>query len=742
MGTVKDAARDTIPIPFANLSVYALSDTTKMVTGCITNIDGMFKITQLTDSNYLIRISSLGYETQTISVAVVDTKTNINVDVRLKPATISLDEVVVQGENQIQRVDRKSYFFTKEQMAKAKNSRDMVATLPKLFVNKMDNSLSMVNGKGILILINGVISSDRDLRLLSPDRIKRVDVFDVPPIQYYNQAEVVINVVAGKLESGYNVDAYLQVGQLFESFSPSFSYIRGNNRFTMGYDLHINPKRDTGKEEEGIYNYRIDGNDYHYSYNELDRSWNDQHAINLTYAHAVMDNHLFLIKGDMRFANYHTDDTKNIFRSFNDVMEQAEGSISGKTKTLNPSLDIYYAKYFSKKSSLAIDLVGTYYSNEQNAHSYESGSMGYDYLLDLDSRKSSLIGEAVYTQSFGEAQMNIGYKGNFSFLRNLQHNENDDNREHVNTQNHYLYGELSGSINKFMYRLSLGVNNNRKLGEEGFNNTSLMPVALLGYKINDHHTIRFKLDNTVTMPGIQQMSGARALVMRDIYRTGNADLTSSHLLNWALNYDYSNDRVSLSASFFLKNNRNSMFSKYVEGTNSIELKTFNSHKDIKEGCDLTLTLIPFDWWVLELSVVPTYEIFQPDGASETYYNWTFPCSVYTQFSYKKYTFSYYQIFGNEFIEGMYMQGLEKVSYVSLEYAIKHLTVGVQMYFPFVLDKYKSYTLDGSLVENSYHANAKEKNRALALTVSWSFSKNKKKEPQKLLFNDDTDGGTF
>ena len=168
-----------------------------------------------------------------------------------------ITEVVVEGKRSIRSIDKTSYTFSDTQIEKAENGRGLIATLPNLHIDRTSNTLSTINGKNILILINGIKATDDDLKLIPADKIKNVEIYDVPPMRYINDAENVVNVRTKPLDTGWSGNIYGTLGQMFSNASIALSYIKGDNKLTFNYGTHINMKRDIKDLESGHYNYAI-----------------------------------------------------------------------------------------------------------------------------------------------------------------------------------------------------------------------------------------------------------------------------------------------------------------------------------------------------------------------------------------------------------------------------------------------------------------------------------------------------
>lgn len=87
--------------------------------------------------------------------------------------TEMLNAAVINDGNMTYKIDRTTHFFTKEQMAKASEARDLVSGIPGLFIDRQSNSIKTIGAKNVLVLINGVKASDKELQLISLTRSRR-----------------------------------------------------------------------------------------------------------------------------------------------------------------------------------------------------------------------------------------------------------------------------------------------------------------------------------------------------------------------------------------------------------------------------------------------------------------------------------------------------------------------------------------------------------------------------------------
>ena len=210
--------------------------------------------------------------------------------------------VITEG-NITYKVDRTTHFFSSEEVKAARDGRELVATVPNLFIDKQSNTLATLAGKKILILINGIKSTDADLQLIPSSKIKKVDYYDVPPVRYMDMADVVLNVVTSRLDTGWNGSVYTRVGQMYSHGDVALSRVSGNNKLTLNLGSHFNHKRKVWDEETGEFSYRLGDDEYKYEYSQRQREWGNQYSGGVAWLNGKPGDYMFQISADYSFYN-------------------------------------------------------------------------------------------------------------------------------------------------------------------------------------------------------------------------------------------------------------------------------------------------------------------------------------------------------------------------------------------------------------------------------------------------------
>ena len=661
--------------------------------------------------------------------------------------TRMLDAAVISDGNISYKIDRTTHFFTKEQKAQAREARDLVSGIPGLFIDQQSNSIKTTGAKNVLVLINGVKASDYELQLISPDKVRKVDYYDVPPVRYMEDADVMINVHTSRLDTGWSGNFYGRGGQMYTNARGSISYVSGNNKFTMDIGTHFNHKRKVWDTEKGLYSSILDGEDYQYDYIQKSQDWGSQYSGGISWLNAKDNDYTLQISLSLDDNLSRMERTRDINLKWGDVLQKRSGLTSNMIKTLMPVAEVYFSKMLSASSTLTFDVLGTTYRNSQNAISSETLSDGdeggYKDIMDLDTRKSSVIGELNYLWTKGTHKLDLGYKGSYNRLQNNLMNSDGQGTSDVNTSTHRIYGEYSSRINSFSYRFSLGATGNIKSGDNGFSDIAFTPTLLLGYGFRQKHYMRLRMDSETMMPGIQQMSDNRIMIMEGFYKTGNVNARNSTRYGSQLLYAFNiPGKLALTADLHFNYTKGQLYNAFIDGGDHWMLQTMNGQYGSALGTNVTLSYVPWKFLEISLDGTADYQTFKADAKSDAVHHWFFPVYANISAYWKGFTFAYRHTLVGQSLSGLYLEGYEKISYINLSWRRKSLSIGLQCLFPFVEDRFVSETTAASPVHHKTATNLRTKNHEFGITLSWNFVKGEGKYSNKSINNADSDTGVF
>ena len=184
-GTVIDS--DSNPIEFAHVAIYSLPDST-LITGTTTNQEGAFVLADTNSSNGLLRVSFIGYETQTVPMLS-------NQTISLEPDTTLLSEVVVESDLPRIRLRNDAIVATVQNtvLSKAGTANDVLKRLPSITGDDGDFSI-FGKGKAKIYVNNRELRDVSELDLISSADIKEVEIVHNPGASYDASVKAVIRI--------------------------------------------------------------------------------------------------------------------------------------------------------------------------------------------------------------------------------------------------------------------------------------------------------------------------------------------------------------------------------------------------------------------------------------------------------------------------------------------------------------------------------------------------------------------
>jgi hypothetical protein len=735
-----------------NVNVIVLTADSTIYTSTITDKNGFFKTDGLSQGVYKVLFSSLGYKTKFLDIDITNHNDGILVleDVYLDENSELLQEITIEARRIQQNIDNKQYMFSKEQILEAREARNLMLNIPNLYINKVSNSLSGLDGKTVLILINGVKSNDSELKLIPADKIRHVEFYDIPPLRY-NTAGKVLNIITKELDSGWAGDFYAISGHFFSMFTPYISYVSGKHKLTFGYNLHVNHKRSISDISNGEYCYTLDNSDYVYNYQKEEKNWSNQQSISLEYSNVKMNDYTFQAKIGTGFNRDNYDESREIKLYAGDVSGDNKGLLTNKVKSVAPSLDIYYSKTIKENHELNFNILSTVYDNNQNVYSEEKGISNFTDNMFLDSRKKTIIGEINYLTEIRKHKLSFGYKASYSIVNNSIMNSLTNGtyfENNINLCEHHLYGEIAGRIKNIQYKAGLGsrlIDNH--YDSSRYNNIFFVPILIVGYQINDKNSIRMIYSSSTKSPEAQQLSDNAILIMENFLRKGNPLLKNSFNCDFRLMYGYTGKTVNADAGLFYENNSNFIFDCFEEevfnNNKYITVTSTNAEKNLTRGVYSNISVSPVKGFTLGCYFKAYNHVFHAMRAIDKISKWSYPVTLFGSFLYRNFSFDCYQKLNSDYLEGMYIMGTEKVSWLSVGYSVKNWNFQVNWYFPFFKNTFTNKTIEQSAVKNTVITRLRTKEKTAGISISWRFSTSEKQyDFDRNLYNEDTDNGIF
>lgn len=276
IGAVIDAETNQ-PVEYANVALLDPA-TQKPVDGAVCDDKGKFVIAKVAVGTYIVSISFIGYETQTIeNVKVEDKRDDVTLGI-IKLATSSkvLNEIVVEGQKQLveERVDRTIYNAENDITTKGGDATDVLKRVPMLSVD-LDGNVTLRGSQNIKVLVNNkpstiMASSIADaLKQIPADEIKTVEVITSPSAKYDAEGTGgIINIITKKntLE-GATLNINTGVGNRGSNLGLNGNYRTGKMGFSIGgwgranYNINGSFENSQRTDRDGIENLNLQNAD-------------------------------------------------------------------------------------------------------------------------------------------------------------------------------------------------------------------------------------------------------------------------------------------------------------------------------------------------------------------------------------------------------------------------------------------------------------------------------------------------
>jgi len=746
-GQVEDA-KTKEPITLASVTLVSERDSTLVLRGA-TDLQGGYLFSEVKVGRYLLRISFLGYKPLERRLRIVMPSQGFTVELldQLQQDSQVLEDVVVQAKATHQRADRRVITFARKDVQEALHSYDLLKTLPSVSFDVMNDRLKGTMGGEVQLLINGIRSTKTDVLMLPKEKIKRVEVYDIPPARY-RAVECVINIIVSRLDNGYIAGSSLN-----HAFTTGFgndeayaSLISGRHKLSLEYTLNYRDYRD--RESLAQYSYSLNQQALQLTYSDHDAFGYTTHSPALKYAYVVDERYLWEARLQPRAERRFSDNIGAGLYTVDGVAgEKLTTTGRDRTQQFNPSLDLYHWHKLGEKDELSLNLVGTLFSTKRETKTREqgiaTGLTSYEDFMKLDNSKRSLILEATHTRETGRLRISSGYRGEVSFLHSQVDNHFGVLNYTSRTWQHYGYSEISGLRGRFLYRLSLGLTHtHNRSSYRSYSTLAFTPKVVLGYTLGGGSDLRLMYDDKPILPSLEQLSSNRRRTTRDITEVGNPQLENAHMRQLTAMYSHAKGIFDIKLlGLYIHTHRPHIQAMKREGA-GITFTPINGAWGDELAAAAKVVVKPFgdNTLLIDTYLIPTYSRLR---SSEISYERS---SLYGEFSltgqYKGLQLYYKYALPTYGYDSGYASRMEPEHTASLSYRLGNWKFSASMVFIGTPAYYHDYTLGERLVQRDNKTWIHDNKNMILLGVAYHFSRGKDKTYSKNLQNEDTSSPTL
>ena len=728
--------------PLVGVTVVLFDSSNEQVKGGITDLEGRFELKEVEAGDYVLQCSYVGYEPFTIVLKQLERNMDLG-EIRLRSASEMLDEVVVQGEKIVQKVDRQLIMPTSAQKKASTNGVSLLQhlQLPGLTINAIEKSITTNYGESVQLRINGVEVTQAEVIAIRPEDVIRVEYHEQAGLRY-GGVPAVVDYIVRRRESGGNVSADLTnaVSPLgFGNYQMSGKYHRGKSSFTALMQWSRRDLEWNRENEETFYfpdktitNRETVASPNNVKYDYITTSLN----YNYTNGEKSMLN--------IAFRN-NTQDIPHGFTDRNSILHQEDKEYEVKdresVKTVIPSLDVYYQMNLKNGQHLYFDVVGTYLgSDNQRTYSMtERGQTPVEIYSKTQGDKYSIIGEAIYEQPLGGGKFTTGLKHNQATMDNVYDGE-ELTKVSMNMAETSFFSEYQSKVGKLNYTLGIGaLRTSYQQGETSQEKYFFRPTLNLSYALGKMY-LRYNASLSGYAPSLSVLSNV--VQVMDTYQVhrGNPNLKNVTYFTNRFSVSYRNKWMNLDVSARYSYDDNPIMEETIY-ENGRFVRTYDNQKGLHRlMCQTNIQLRPFKEY-LSINMTPFFNryISQGNAYTHTHSNWGFRGSIVGM--YKQWIFmadmntSYHDLEGETITKG------EAIHSIALGYKKEKWALQGMVMNPFTRDYHQGKENVSRLAPNKQLAFSRDLCPMFMLNVSFNLSFGKQKQmATKRIDNSDKDTG--
>lgn len=628
MGRITDE-RDGSPIEYANIAVYSKSDSS-LVTGGITDAEGLFEINTLKPGSYYATVKFIGYEMLVLANIAISREMNSvelgNVSLTSDAQNLNELDVVGDKEQILYKIDKKVVNPSQFLAAQGGSAVDILANTPSVSVD-IEGNVAMRGSSNFMVLVNGKptpFEASDALAQIPASSIDNIEIITNPSAKYDpDGAAGIINVITKKgAQIGWNGIVNASVNTL-GSYSGNFlfNFTGDKTRLYLGASRSdrisaadftnasgtIDDVGDTSHiAQEGLREMRFFTNSVK---GGIDYDLNDKNSIGLE------------LQGGMSGRSFDSDlNNREWTTGAEEVLSHAlaESRAKGNFGSFTLSQNSQFGE--DKHHNLVSSLFYQKFSGDDDTYSTKIGIDG-DTLVTQetweDGDNSTLRFNTDYTRPWENGTIEAGYQLRIDNSWSKYSAEFDTVEDNSIFYNEYTfrrvinsaYGTFSGESGHLGYKLGLRLEHTLRQLEDlaeannEINRWDWYPTIHLSYDLNKKQSLMTSYTRRIDRPRAYYLDPYVMWRDPNNVRVGNPELQPQYTDSYELSYHYAfGNRNFFSAELFHRHVIDKIErtrSKYQDGV--IMMAYDNVGEDYSTGLELMLKYNIARWWAANLS---------------------------------------------------------------------------------------------------------------------------------------------
>lgn len=685
----------------------------------VTGADGIFSIEIDKKGAFDLEIEKNGFYPTYLSIA--KESGNIDFGEIYLDKSVALDEVTVTADAMINSNGKTIVYPSIADVKSSATALSLFQKLPLagLQANPVNRTMS-VDGGSPVILINGVPSSMEDVNALQPKDIAKVEFSRLTPARYADKGNSgLISITLKKRNDGGQVYAWGRsaVNTTFMDANLRASYHQGPSQFTLMYTP-------SWRNYQNVFDNiteKFIGKNFSVDLEEHDRApFNyHMHPVKLKYDFSPSSKTLFS-------ATFNMSSVWHKSSAFNHTIDSELGVYDNenlsKNKEISPSLDLFLRQDFNDKNSLEVQVVGTLNSSDyrrDNTYIYPDRETE-SYIMNVDSRRKSLISEISYIHSFSDkTQLSGGYQNTISHSRNTY--LTSDYKPILTENNNYVYARLGQRVGKVYFSLATGAKMfwiKNDLNKRHFiRNLSTVQAS---WNINQKWSLQGSFQYSPSIPSLSALTDYPQQTSPYLISNGNPDLKVADFLNYRISASYNHKVFSVWFQSAYTDVKNSVISDITYlGNGKFLSQSVNAKKRNVFSNDLSIRLNEIQGFGANLYLNLSH--YKSAGIDWEHSLTSFSGSMSLWWNKGPFTVSYWRSLPGKYLNGHYVGKDENGDALQLDYnPNKHWSFGASWMYMFDKKGTKYPSWNYSEVNPSFRERyIKDNGNMIVLSVSYS-----------------------
>lgn len=622
-GTVFDKKLD-VPIPY--VTVVVKNTKGEILTGGVTDDNGIFSIKDIPEGISMVSIQYIGYKVYSTEITISANNRNVDMGrIFLEEDMASLDEVTVVAERSTieQKLDRKVINVGKDLTTAGPTASDIMNNLPSVSVDPQTGEISLRGNENVRVMVDGKLSNVPVAQLLKQipsTSIKQIELITNPSAKYNPEGmSGIINIILHKnVNVGFNGNA--SVGLTYEE----------NAKFTGGLDMNY---------RNGKFNLYGNFN------NNVSKGLNTGHIVrpqdNSEQNFQFLDNNksnLFKVGLDFYlndnntlsfFTNQNIFDGKSvgnidIFYNDDPILNQSQ-IFSTMEENSSSQYNFNYKLDFEKENhSLELEADYNNFSSEQDArYKFEGASPLNNYLDFDDTERNQVTVNLDYVNPLSEkAKLELGLEARL-FDTKIDYNSTgqsyNSNGELIPTPAvvfdykrdiYSAYVTYGKTFEKWSYQLGARMENVNEKADtnsvRAFTNDYLQvyPSGYITYSPTEKNQFQISYSRRVDRPGLSQVNPIREFTTPLISSFGNINLQPQFTNSIEANYTRNLEKGSITGGIFFRAIEDEINrAVFIDRTDlNKAILTFDNFSNTNNyGIELSSNYKPTKWWSFNTS---------------------------------------------------------------------------------------------------------------------------------------------